>query len=126
MCVSFQRYSATWRRDEHEDSLRIPITIAIANVALDPLASAKEAQIGKLLTVWSQALCSRYRETRDLDHSPLLVNNFDFVVDNHKVNLKNGDIPKPALRCMGCMILDGIRRLKMGWLKLGTVRLIIN
>lgn len=53
-------------RDENEDSLRIPVALGIANVALHLPASAKEAQIGKLLTVLSQALRSRSQETRDL------------------------------------------------------------
>ncbi|KAG8220545.1 armadillo-type protein [Butyriboletus roseoflavus] len=53
-------------RDENEDSLRIPVAVGIANVALHLPASAKEAQIGKLLTVLSQALRSRSQETRDL------------------------------------------------------------
>ena len=53
-------------RDENEDSLRIPVALGIAKVALHLPASAKEAQIGKLLTVLSQALRSRSQETRDL------------------------------------------------------------
>ena len=53
-------------RDENEDSLRIPVALGIANVALHLPANAKEAQIGKLLTVLSQALRSRSQDTRDL------------------------------------------------------------
>ncbi|KAF8131840.1 armadillo-type protein [Boletus edulis] len=53
-------------RDENEDGLRIPVALGIAHVALHLPASAKEAQIGKLLTVLSQALRSRSQETRDL------------------------------------------------------------
>jgi U3 small nucleolar RNA-associated protein 20 len=53
-------------RDENEDTLRIPVALGIANVALHLPASAKEAQLGKLLTVLSQALRSRSQETRDL------------------------------------------------------------
>ena len=53
-------------REENEDSLRIPVALGIANVALHLPSSAKEAQIGKLLTVLSQALRSRSQETRDL------------------------------------------------------------
>ena len=53
-------------RDETEDSLRIPVALGIANVALHLPASVKEAQLGKLLTVLSQALRSRSQETRDL------------------------------------------------------------
>ena len=53
-------------RDENEDSLRIPVALGIANLTLHLPASAKEAQIGKLLTVLSQALRSRSQETRDL------------------------------------------------------------
>ncbi|KAG9319003.1 armadillo-type protein [Chiua virens] len=53
-------------RDENEDSLRIPIAFRIANVALHLPSSAREAQLGKLLTVLSQALRSRSQDTRDL------------------------------------------------------------
>ena len=53
-------------RDETEDTLRIPVALGIANVALHLPANAKEAQLGKLLTVLSQALRSRSQETRDL------------------------------------------------------------
>ena len=53
-------------RDENEDTLRIPVALGIVRVALHLPASAKEAQVGKLLTVLSQALRSRSQETRDL------------------------------------------------------------
>lgn len=53
-------------RDENEDSHRIPVALGIAKVALHLPSSAKEAQIGKLLTILSQVLRSRSQETRDL------------------------------------------------------------
>ena len=53
-------------RDENEDSLRIPIGLGIAKIALHLPSPTKDAQIGKLLTVLSQALRSRSQETRDL------------------------------------------------------------
>ncbi|KAH7883427.1 armadillo-type protein, partial [Phlebopus sp. FC_14] len=53
-------------RDENEDSLRIPLSSGIVKVAIYLPPALKEAQIGKLLTVLSQALRSRSQETRDL------------------------------------------------------------
>jgi len=53
-------------RDETEDSLRIPISLGIVNIAMHLPAGPKETQITRLLTVLSQALRSRSQDTRDL------------------------------------------------------------
>jgi len=53
-------------RDETEDSLRIPISLGIATIAMHLPAGPKERQITRLLTVLSQALRSRSQDTRDL------------------------------------------------------------
>ncbi|KAG1731833.1 armadillo-type protein [Suillus paluster] len=53
-------------RDETEDTLRIPISMGIAKVALHLPSASRDMQVGKLLTVLSQILRSRSQETRDL------------------------------------------------------------
>ena len=53
-------------RDENEDSIRIPISLGIVNIAMHLPAGPKETQITRLLTVLSQALRSRSQDTRDL------------------------------------------------------------
>ncbi|KAF8270231.1 armadillo-type protein [Lactarius quietus] len=53
-------------RDETEDTLRIPISIGIAKIALHLPLATREAQVTKLITTLSQALRSKSSETRDL------------------------------------------------------------
>ncbi|OBZ65821.1 U3 small nucleolar RNA-associated protein 20 [Grifola frondosa] len=59
------------KRDETEDSLRIPISVGIVQVAKHLPPSTREAQIFKLLTVLSQVLRSKSQETRDLTRDTL-------------------------------------------------------
>ncbi|EGO26080.1 hypothetical protein SERLADRAFT_367707 [Serpula lacrymans var. lacrymans S7.9] len=59
------------KRDETEDTLRIPISIGIVNVAKHLPQTSREPQICKLLTVLSQVLRSRSQETRDLTRDTL-------------------------------------------------------
>lgn len=59
------------KRDETEDSLRIPISIGIVQVAKHLPESTREAQISRLLTVLSQVLRSKSQETRDLARETL-------------------------------------------------------
>ncbi|KAH7929562.1 hypothetical protein BV22DRAFT_1191955 [Leucogyrophana mollusca] len=59
------------KRDETEDTLRIPISVGIVNVARHLPEAIREAQISKLLTVLSQVLRSRSQETRDLTRDTL-------------------------------------------------------
>ncbi|KAH9921372.1 armadillo-type protein [Amylocystis lapponica] len=59
------------KRDETEDSLRIPISVGIVQVAKHLPQSTREPQISKLLTVLCQAFRSRSQETRDLTRETL-------------------------------------------------------
>ncbi|KAH7909651.1 armadillo-type protein [Hygrophoropsis aurantiaca] len=59
------------KRDETEDTLRIPISVGIVHVATHLPEATREAQISKLLTVLSQVLRSRSQETRDLTRDTL-------------------------------------------------------
>ncbi|KAL6304961.1 armadillo-type protein [Sparassis latifolia] len=59
------------KRDETEDSLRIPISIGIVQVARHLPESTREPQISKLLTVLSQIFRSKSQETRDLSRDAL-------------------------------------------------------
>ncbi|KAI0832589.1 hypothetical protein BC628DRAFT_1347439 [Trametes gibbosa] len=54
------------KRDETEDSLRIPVSTGIVQIAKHLPQEHRDAQISKLLTVLSQVLRSRSQETRDL------------------------------------------------------------
>ncbi|EPQ55348.1 hypothetical protein GLOTRDRAFT_61301 [Gloeophyllum trabeum ATCC 11539] len=54
------------KRDETEDSLRVPIAVGIVQVANHLPVKAREVQVARLLTIVSQALRSRSQETRDL------------------------------------------------------------
>ena len=54
------------KRDETEDSLRIPVAVGIVQIAKHLPLGFRDAQITKLLTVLSQALRSKSQETRDL------------------------------------------------------------
>ncbi|TCD65551.1 U3 snoRNP protein [Steccherinum ochraceum] len=54
------------KRDETEDSLRIPIAIGVIQVALHLPERSRETQVSRLLTVLSQVLRSKSQETRDL------------------------------------------------------------
>ncbi|THH26353.1 hypothetical protein EUX98_g7834 [Antrodiella citrinella] len=54
------------KRDENEDTLRIPIAVGIVQVALHLPPSSREAQASRLLTVLSQVFRSKSQETRDL------------------------------------------------------------
>jgi U3 small nucleolar RNA-associated protein 20 len=54
------------KRDEAEDSLRIPISVGIVRVAQYLPESTRTPQIEKLITVLSQALRSKSQETRDM------------------------------------------------------------
>ncbi|KAG1832880.1 armadillo-type protein [Suillus subalutaceus] len=53
-------------RDETEDSLRIPISMGIAKVALHLPPASRDLQVGRLLTALSQILRSKSQDTRDL------------------------------------------------------------
>ncbi|KAG1818154.1 armadillo-type protein [Suillus subaureus] len=53
-------------RDETEDSLRIPISMGIAKVALHLPSASRDLQVGRLLTTLSQILRSKSQDTRDL------------------------------------------------------------
>ncbi|THG95629.1 hypothetical protein EW026_g6070 [Hermanssonia centrifuga] len=59
------------KRDETEDSLRIPISVGIVQVAKHLPESTREPQISKLLTVLSQVFRSKSQETRDLSRETL-------------------------------------------------------
>ncbi|KAI0644852.1 armadillo-type protein [Trametes meyenii] len=54
------------KRDETEDSLRIPVSTGIIQIAKHLPQPQRDAQITKLLTVLSQVLRSKSQETRDL------------------------------------------------------------
>lgn len=53
-------------RDETEDTLRIPISMGIAKVALHLPSASRDLQVGRLLTALSQILRSKSQDTRDL------------------------------------------------------------
>ncbi|KZS87766.1 hypothetical protein SISNIDRAFT_446569 [Sistotremastrum niveocremeum HHB9708] len=53
-------------RGETDDSLRIPISLGIVDIALHLPEAARQAQISRLLTVLSQILRSKSQDTRDL------------------------------------------------------------
>ncbi|RPD58084.1 hypothetical protein L227DRAFT_196304 [Lentinus tigrinus ALCF2SS1-6] len=59
------------KRDETEDSLRIPVAVGIVQIAKHLPKQQRDAQIGKLLTVLSQVLRSKSQETRDLARETL-------------------------------------------------------
>jgi U3 small nucleolar RNA-associated protein 20 len=59
------------RRDENEDTTRIPIAVGIINVAKHLPDPARTAQVTRLLTILSQAFRSRSQETRDLTRDTL-------------------------------------------------------
>ena len=59
------------KRDETEDSLRIPVAVGIVQIAKHLPKEQRDAQIGKLLTVLSQVLRSKSQETRDLARETL-------------------------------------------------------
>ena len=54
------------KRDETEDSLRIPVAVGVIQIAKHLPQDSRDAQVTKLLTVLSQALRSKSQETRDL------------------------------------------------------------
>ncbi|TFK50804.1 hypothetical protein OE88DRAFT_1680621 [Heliocybe sulcata] len=54
------------KRDETEDSLRIPIAVGVVQVANHLPSQVRDLQVSRLLTIVSQALRSRSQETRDL------------------------------------------------------------
>ncbi|KDQ13943.1 hypothetical protein BOTBODRAFT_33064 [Botryobasidium botryosum FD-172 SS1] len=54
------------KRDENEDTIRIPVSIGIVKVALHLPEASRTPQITKLITVLSQTLRSKSSETRDL------------------------------------------------------------
>ena len=58
-------------REEVEDTLRIPVSIGIAKIALHLPGAIKEAQVTKLVTVLSQVLRSKSSETRDTTRDAL-------------------------------------------------------
>ena len=59
------------RRDENEDTTRIPIAVGIINVAKHLPDPARTTQVTRLLTILSQAFRSRSQETRDLTRDTL-------------------------------------------------------
>ncbi|KAI0359462.1 hypothetical protein OH77DRAFT_1472682 [Trametes cingulata] len=59
------------KRDETEDSLRIPVSTGIVQIAKHLPQEQRDAQITKLLTVLSQVLRSKSQETRDLARETL-------------------------------------------------------
>jgi U3 small nucleolar RNA-associated protein 20 len=59
------------KRDETEDSIRIPISIGIVEVAKHLPEALREVQISRLLTVLSQIFRSKSQETRDLTRDAL-------------------------------------------------------
>ncbi|GJE97349.1 DRIM domain-containing protein [Phanerochaete sordida] len=54
------------KRDETEDSLRIPIAIGIVQVAMHLPLATRETQVSRLVTTLSQVFRSKSQETRDL------------------------------------------------------------
>ncbi|KAI0090560.1 armadillo-type protein [Irpex rosettiformis] len=59
------------KRDENEDSLRIPIAVGIVQVAKHLPPSTRNAQISRLVTVLCQIFRSKSQETRDLTRDTL-------------------------------------------------------
>ncbi|KIP04981.1 hypothetical protein PHLGIDRAFT_170606 [Phlebiopsis gigantea 11061_1 CR5-6] len=59
------------KRDENEDSLRIPIAIGIVQVAMHLPPAARETQATRLLTILSQVFRSKSQDTRDLARETL-------------------------------------------------------
>ncbi|KAI8978168.1 armadillo-type protein [Trametes punicea] len=59
------------KRDETEDSLRIPVSTGIIQIAKHLPQEQRDAQISRLLTVLSQVLRSKSQETRDLARETL-------------------------------------------------------
>ncbi|PCH35508.1 hypothetical protein WOLCODRAFT_125908 [Wolfiporia cocos MD-104 SS10] len=59
------------RRDEAEDSLRIPIAVGVVQVAKHLPTTTREPQISRLLTVLSQVFRSKSQETRDMTRETL-------------------------------------------------------
>ena len=59
------------RRDENEDTIRIPIAVGIVNVAKYLPDPARTTQVTRLLTILSQAFRSKSQETRDLTRDTL-------------------------------------------------------
>ncbi|EIW53914.1 uncharacterized protein TRAVEDRAFT_132229 [Trametes versicolor FP-101664 SS1] len=59
------------KRDETDDSLRIPVSTGIIQIAKHLPLGQRDAQISKLLTVLSQVLRSKSQETRDLTKETL-------------------------------------------------------
>ena len=59
------------RRDDHEDTVRIPIAVGIINVAKHLPDPARTTQISRLLTILCQAFRSKSQETRDLTRDTL-------------------------------------------------------
>ena len=59
------------RRDENEDTIRIPIAVGIVNVAKHLPGPARMTQVTRLLTILSQAFRSKSQETRDLTRDTL-------------------------------------------------------
>ena len=59
------------RRDENEDTIRIPIAVGIVNVAKHLPDPARTTQVTRLLTTLSQAFRSKSQETRDLTRDTL-------------------------------------------------------
>jgi U3 small nucleolar RNA-associated protein 20 len=59
------------RRDENEDTIRIPIAVGIINVAKHLPNPARTTQVTRLLTILSQAFRSKSQETRDLTRDTL-------------------------------------------------------
>lgn len=59
------------RRDENEDTIRIPIAVGIVNVAKHLPDPARTTQVNRLLTILCQAFRSKSQETRDLTRDTL-------------------------------------------------------
>lgn len=59
------------KRDETEDSLRIPIAIGIVQVAMHLPPASRETQVSRLLTILSQVFRSKSQDTRDLSRETL-------------------------------------------------------
>ena len=59
------------RRDENEDTIRIPIAVGIINVAKHLPDPARTTQVTRLLTILSQAFRSKSQATRDLTRDTL-------------------------------------------------------
>jgi U3 small nucleolar RNA-associated protein 20 len=59
------------KRDDTDDSIRIPISIGIVEVAKHLPSATRDSQICRLLTVLSQVLRSKSQETRDLTRDTL-------------------------------------------------------